>query len=1766
MNPPPENSSHNATNSDAFTYLNDVSRMSCFPDGTPVSRIFHPRCEADVVNILQSAHHARKQVGIRGTKHSMGGHSICHLGWEIDTKYLRHIKYDKYDSLYNRCVVRCGPGCQWADLIKSLNYFGKSPRTMQSYCTFSVGGTLAVNAHGITTDYCFAESVLEFRLARVNSNGKAEVVTCCRPEPGETTRNDEFSLGNELFGLVLGGYGMFGVITEVVLKVEDNVHLELDSMQLNIHSMDSSNDDEKGNRCDFVRIYDNCRQSAHNGKSNLENSNTSLGTVEIKMARLNTINLSKVSLYVLRRSSHTAAMSDLPAAPKEMSPTSQLLYKWILPLYKKQRYEIEEKRGEALDWNQDDSLTRNQLLFESAVPLTKLYEPLVKKDDTFVLQEFFCPHDKFSQWIKKAQPIYNDIESQQTDQCQNIILLNTTIRYVEEDTLTFLRYSRSSGGVYAFVLYYRIKRENSVERQLGEFHNRFAEVTLDLGGTFYLPYRKCYSQEMLKTAYPMIEDFAKKKEELDPNCMFSNLWFDHYILPLCSMDYQRTNARYNDLSIGSCPQHTINITIDNESQSLLLPKEEFWKWLPRNNNSNILRRNNSYRSLLRSKKLRDEFRDQFLVNIFNIADANDVMRVMTMAAWDPANSRDIHIYQQIFDHFHGKCGIAASNKIMLMQYWRGIQQIRRQKDELTRQTVNVLSNLGMLRCIHNYVCVGDHGKIVTELVNKLHMTGKIWVVHNSPDINELHDVISDNSTEKTMPSIATVLERGSLESVAHEEIAYDYISQQANEKLSRIPSETIDLVTMNQGLHHIPLDKLFDFLSEIHRILRHEGVFIIREHDLKISEEETRDGCGKCLYPMLDLAHSIFNAVTGVVIKEEEEEIRAFRPILEWRAILEKIGFVDTLVYEVEKGDPTWDEMLTFYKPCPRKSMVVEPVKFEVSARIIKNVDPPIMTLLHTFLSQIPKFVVSNMHDALICIKRYLPQVHELLLCFLQHEIPLAMEEMMVGAQGSAVLKQITDFFKSHITASSKQWIDLVDGLLSLISQSEVRAVYNFRNMVNMSELFLILPYLEKKVLLNRKACAFWEVQLVTFIKDNFPALFPPAEEVESGQGDVGTSTCIQNNGCSGNGYTNNNEVISNKVKGTEVEAVFQDLAKKIPGILDSEKMLTQSGFTLPQQVMLVKRFGGKDLPTTCEAIAGYLNLKIWIEIKEHLQAAGDTGKLPTKALLLSPTSKQQDTLIFHPWHFVFKTFLKAPNIEINRQGIFALRMMGMDEISALYKAAKKEEENNTAIFLDDVQQLNTSLVSRLQGLDHTFSQIGQDQLHDIEEKTIVFDSGIKRKDLFNVAEVIEAKFGYISATSRLVDITQDLQSLHSQIHIKLASRKHNDGTRTNEARVGWLAIHEDQLIKMRNNHSDGKRAIDLLRKNVVGISTLGLAGTNRLKIKYRRLTGVHESHDNMDKVKSTSIESCEVLASSQLINEYLHPDDGEYTWFKLNEWMQVEILDQLVSSLEHTPWYRFPFIQFIRIYFDVFKKQAKIIQGKYGVLTAYGSMAFLTDFIPGVVMSVLFGQLRLLAIPLLAATSNQGYGGTNQSRFLEQCVLRLQLQNVSTTDWVALFRKEVDPRILSVSMLPHNFFVLSTPPFKVMGEILQKVAIRFPSARLLQISNQNEIQVRIILSPEESIDLESLQGQTLKHSFLQAVLRVQGVKYMMQYQYPNTKQCATVYSFDERTGDHITKERMLQNEMHYCFEVQCVSLLDLIRTCEGIACCRVEQIYDFWN
>ena len=47
----------------------------------------------------------------------------------------------------------------------------------------------------------------------------------------------------------------------------------------------------------------------------------------------------------------------------------------------------------------------------------------------------------------------------------------------------------------------------------------------------------------------------------------------------------------------------------------------------------------------------------------------------------------------------------------------------------------------------------------------------------------------------------------------------------------------------------------------------------------------------------------------------QETEIRAFRPVAEWRALLATQGFEDTFVTALQHDDPTEDIMLCFAKP-----------------------------------------------------------------------------------------------------------------------------------------------------------------------------------------------------------------------------------------------------------------------------------------------------------------------------------------------------------------------------------------------------------------------------------------------------------------------------------------------------------------------------------------------------------------------------------------------------------------------------------------------------------------------------------------------------------------------------------------------------------------------------------------------------------------------------------------------------------------------------------
>lgn len=184
--------------------------------------------------------------------------------------------------------------------------------------------------------------------------------------------------------------------------------------------------------------------------------------------------------------------------------------------------------------------------------------------------------------------------------------------------------------------------------------------------------------------------------------------------------------------------------------------------------------------------------------------------------------------------------------------------------------------------------------------------------------------------------------------------------------------------------------------------------------------------------------------------------------------------------------------------------------------------------------------------------------------------------------------------------------------------------------------------------------------------------------------------------------------------------------------------------------------------------------------------------------------------------------------------------------------------------------------------------------------------------------------------------------------------------------------------------------------------------------------------------------------------------DNGHYTWFKLSEWMQVEIIASLGEYLEHTPWYRFPFMETLGLYFQILGKETSIVHRKMGVDKALLSSAFLTDLIPGVVMTLLLGQLSALAQPVLLA------GGTeyDQSKLVEELVL------VGPASVKQLGK--VHPGVSNVRELGPSLYSLTAPTFKTLTEVLSLISSTHPDLVLVSISNQVEVQVRVAVETKK--------------------------------------------------------------------------------------------------
>ena len=367
-------------------------------------------------------------------------------------------------------IYRVYAGTRWHQVIAALDPLGFGPKVMQSNNDFGVAATFCVNAHGWPVVHGpMGATVLGFDIVLPNG----ELIHCSRNE------------NTDLFALTMGGYGLTGAICSMDIEMVQNLRLEPT----------------------FEEIP--AKQFGMGLLEALQKSDVNMAYGRLNVDR--TQFLEEALMVTYRPAPNQEA---LPAAdePGLFSEVERYVFRSQLSneYWKRTRWWIETGIGSKIN---GALVTRNSLINK---PVAILRDHHSRRTD--ILHEYFIDPERFVDFITICQEF---IPSSYQE------LLNVTLRFVDTDTENWLNYAPTP-RISAVMLFSQEMTERA-EADMKRMTQSLIDRVIEIGGTYYLPYRPHAKIDQFTSSYPKATLFAKAKRELDPQLIFRNNFWDGYL-------------------------------------------------------------------------------------------------------------------------------------------------------------------------------------------------------------------------------------------------------------------------------------------------------------------------------------------------------------------------------------------------------------------------------------------------------------------------------------------------------------------------------------------------------------------------------------------------------------------------------------------------------------------------------------------------------------------------------------------------------------------------------------------------------------------------------------------------------------------------------------------------------------------------------------------------------------------------------------------------------------------------------------------------------------------------------------------------------------------------------------------------------------------------------------------------------------------------------------------------------------------------------------
>lgn len=442
-----------------------------------VAEQVRPESVAAIQDVVQRAKASGLAISIAGARHAMGGQQFGEGTILVDMTGMT--KVEAFDPARGTITVEAG--ITWPDLlaaIKERQADVTRPWGIRQKQTgadrLTIGGALSANAHGRgLTMKPMVDDVESFTL--VDAEGALR--RCSRTE------------NPELFRAVIGGYGLFGIIATVELRLAPRRKVERVVEVIDLKDLPGAFERRIADGYLFGDFQYAIDPKADNFlrrgvfscyRPVPDNTPLTAGPRELSTADWS-------ELYYLAHAEPSAAFERYSA--------------WYLGT------------SGQIDWSDTHQM---------GVYLENYHADLDKRlgaadPATEMITEIYVPRADLVAFMEDVRAFM---------QAEGFGPVYGTIRLIEKDDETFLAWARDRFACVIFNLHV-VHTPAGIEQAAGRFRT-LIDLGRRRGGSFFPTYHRWATKEQVEACYPQFREFLLLKQKHDPEERFQSEWYRHY--------------------------------------------------------------------------------------------------------------------------------------------------------------------------------------------------------------------------------------------------------------------------------------------------------------------------------------------------------------------------------------------------------------------------------------------------------------------------------------------------------------------------------------------------------------------------------------------------------------------------------------------------------------------------------------------------------------------------------------------------------------------------------------------------------------------------------------------------------------------------------------------------------------------------------------------------------------------------------------------------------------------------------------------------------------------------------------------------------------------------------------------------------------------------------------------------------------------------------------------------------------------------------------